>query len=768
MKMSGLSGLIIFFIATSVLLGCGGGGGGGSNGGASNSTAHSITDCYGCHADGLIAKYADENIFSEWRDSAHGNYEGTNYAGSPAYDDLTDTTCNSCHDDRGDGELLEDYYNTTGISFMGTVNRPLVGCESCHGSGDTHFGVGQMQYPDPDASICGNCHKEDSYHAEENPEGDGIYEAYQSSPHAGPVSEEAYADGSTTDAQAKCSKCHTDEGARLYKEISGGYDELEAAAYSTDPVADVNAVQCRTCHDAHDTSKLLKPAGEGTSAEYETCTACHQNEDDSYHGTNNPEFDAADTTRTIYDTHFDNDATNNIEGYIIDKSSDRACSDCHNPHDANNGLNDEWANSAHGGHILQTIDVTGKADVAEKPWMEYNWKGSDRQACHRCHTATGFKNYADASATYDPVNNVFAAATGVQKEMLYCWGCHTNNVGGLRSPGSYVSPRYIAGTATVVNGSATVSGTGTTWNSTNTPVGSLFQVSGDSTINIVKTINTTTQITLNSVYAGASASNVNYSISTYIVPTGRSVDPGTEGSTICVSCHSGRQTGEFIKNYPVALTGKNFGSFNSHYLAAGAIMFRTIGYEYTGLDYSNDISFIHDTIGTTGGSDGDNGPCVGCHMKTDESHSFEVVEGDLGAVTDIRAYTNVCSGCHGNKATLISTLNTRDTQYNAALSALDAQLQGKGIYWCVNYPYFKSAAACGGGFYTAWPDKDTLGAAFNYNLLKNIPAAYVHNREYTRKLIYDSIDFLDNGALDTSVEATLVSGDAYDYLNGTR
>ncbi|MBI5665559.1 MAG: hypothetical protein HZC49_10825 [Nitrospirae bacterium] len=765
MKMSGLSGPIIFIIATSVFLGCGAGGGG-NNGDASGSTAHrSITECYGCHADGLIAKYSGENIFTEWRDSAHGNYAGADYSGAPAYDDLTASTCNACHDDRGDGELLKDYYSTTGISFLGTVNRPLVGCESCHGSGDTHYGVGQMQYPDPDASICGNCHKEDSYHAEENPEGNGIYEAYRSSPHAEPVSADVYADGSATDAKAKCSKCHTDEGARLYKDISGGYDTLEAAAYSTDPVADVSAVQCRTCHDAHDTTRLLKPAGEGVSAEYETCTSCHQNEDDSYHGVNNPGYDASDTTRTIYDTHFDIDTTNNIEGYIIDKSSDRACSDCHNPHNADNRINDEWAQSGHGGDILDSI-VSGRASVAVKPWMEYNWKGADRQACQRCHTATGFKNYADGPAAYNQERNVFAVATG--REMLYCWGCHSNNEGELRSPGSYVSPRYIAGTATVTNGSATVTGTGTTWSTSNTPIGSLFQVSGDSAVNIVKAIVSTTQITLNAVYTGTSAAGVNYYVTPYIVLTGRSVDPGTGGSTICVSCHSGRQSGEFIKNYPVTLTGKNFGSFNSHYLAAGAIMYRTIGYEFTGRDYSNDISFVHDTIGTNGGSDGDNGPCVGCHMKTDESHSFEVVEGDLGEVTDIKAYTNVCSGCHGNKSSLISTLNTRDTQYNAALSALDTQLQGKGIYWCVSYPYFKTATSCGGAFYTAWPNKDTLGAAFNYNLLKNIPAAYVHNREYTRKLIYDSIDFLDNGALDKSVEATLVSGDAYDYLNGTR
>ncbi|MEW6601593.1 MAG: hypothetical protein AB1499_11550, partial [Nitrospirota bacterium] len=261
-------------------------------------------------------------------------------------------------------------------------------------------------------------------------------------------------------------------------------------------------------------------------------------------------------------------------------------------------------------------------------------------------------------------------------------------------------------------------------------------------------------------------------VAPYSVPADRiAAVPDINGSNICVSCHSGRVSGDYLKglNFATQVSGKNFGSFNSHYIADGGIMYRTLGYEFTGLDYSNAVSYVHPTIGSTGGTEGDNGPCVGCHMRSDESHSFEVVDGDLGAVTDIKSYTNVCSRCHGNKAALIVALNDRDAEYNAALAALESQLNVKGIYYCSSYPYFKTAAACAGGFFTAWPDIDTLGAAFNYNLLKNAPAAYVHNIEYTRKLIYDSIDFLDGGGLDKSVETTLGgSGDAYDYLNGTR
>ncbi len=39
--------------------------------------------------------------------------------------------------------------------------------------------------------------------------------------------------------RTRCSKCHTDEGARLYKDVSGGYDEFEEQLPdSLPPVAD--------------------------------------------------------------------------------------------------------------------------------------------------------------------------------------------------------------------------------------------------------------------------------------------------------------------------------------------------------------------------------------------------------------------------------------------------------------------------------------------------------------------------------------------------
>jgi hypothetical protein len=48
-----------------------------------------------------------------------------------------------------------------------------------------------------------------------------------------------------------------------------------------------------------------------------------------------------------------------------------------------------------------------------------------------------------------------------------------------------------------------------------------------------------------------------------------------------------------------------------------------------------------------------------------------------------------------------------------------------------------------------------MGAAYNFNLLEHDPGAYVHNRMYTKRLIYDSIDWADDNDMNYSVGATL-------------
>jgi hypothetical protein len=48
-----------------------------------------------------------------------------------------------------------------------------------------------------------------------------------------------------------------------------------------------------------------------------------------------------------------------------------------------------------------------------------------------------------------------------------------------------------------------------------------------------------------------------------------------------------------------------------------------------------------------------------------------------------------------------------------------------------------------------------MGAAFNLNLLEHDPGAYVHNRIYTKRLLYDAIDWADDNRMNFSVGKTL-------------
>ena len=69
-----------------------------------------------------------------------------------------------------------------------------------------------------------------------------------------------------------------------------------------------------------------------------------------------------------------------------------------------------------------------------------------------------------------------------------------------------------------------------------------------------------------------------------------------------------------------------------------------------------------------------------------------------------------------------------------------------------------------------------MGAAFNFNLLEHDPGGYAHNRYYAKRLIWDSIDFIDDFTMNDSTPATLVTvltdatelAAAQAYLGATR
>lgn len=640
-----------------------------------------VDNCLTCHS---------ANVGQAWLAGVHGN------PGTPAFPDaaLTDPACLTCHDQLGDGQRL--FAATNGAE----ANRPVVSCESCHGGGQYHRGVGPVPYVAPDHTRCGQCHNETYPHGS-SPEGKGIMEAFAASPHIKSLNEAVFVAG-TTDVRARCAKCHSDEGAKLYLGVDGDYASLKAALPDTAAaLAGANSVQCRTCHKPHTENELLEAATAGRSSEFNTCTNCHQlatagNEKIvAYHDPAANQY--GQLGEIITDTHFATAGNwlgsdggqnqNDIAGYAMSFADARVCRNCHNPHDANTAINNQWAASKHANR------------AAAGAWAHYNWTEasgnvrndgsatSNRTACQRCHTTTGVIAYLVANADGNTADYVapLAYSANYKPEMLHCNGCHTDSVGGLRATGR-VTPGY-----------------------TNDP----FQ------------------------YPDAGASN------------------------LCLVCHTGRESGGSIANDTDADGVRSF--INSHYLTAGGTVYGASGYEYTGQSYANPSFYAHDKIGTTGApGTGTRGPCIGCHLSSSESHSFEPVAKDAqGAVTAITS--TVCASCHTGQFPLTAAgLEEEKEHFQSALEALRLQLAAKGIHFFNAHPYFYNAANGAGGAFTNWAEpyglanyKNTMGAAFNYNLLEHDPGAYAHNRFYAKRLIFDAIDFLDNGAVDGTTGAAI-------------
>lgn len=733
-----------------------------------------FSTCFKCHADsnnpaGLKKPFGDTQTVAAnglgWLNSRHANANKT-----PTYADSTWTSsCATCHDTNDGGQGILNFYLDTGLATFGTANKPIAGCESCHGNGGTHYGVGPLVYNNPAAAQCGTCHDTNYPHTTlaRYKEQLNILSDYTSSAHSSSRNSKVLVAGSTTDVTAACSRCHTDEGAKRYSKIYDGsstgqstYGEVGTLLAGQSDIAGASAVECKTCHDAHNPGRFLAEnattlttvtiSGAATSvsttgpaltnvtngtwsAEFATCNTCHQllkadgtKNTAGYHDPSVNSAAATDSSQIITDTHFATSGSwtgtgginvNAITGYQMDFANKRACTNCHNPHQANVTINRQWHASKHGGDF-----------TAIGAWAHYDWKMASRQACQRCHTTTGLITYLDtliAGGTYT-TGNIAAAANSTAPEMLQCQGCHTDNKGTLRDPGA-ITVTYYGDAQALAD----------------------FTTTG--------------------------AAPVTY--------------PNAKGSNICISCHTGRESGASIKSSTKTFTTAT--SFiNSHYLTAGGTVFAETGYTYYSstdtYNYVNPSFYKHDKIGLDSAvapNTGTNGPCVGCHMTSTAdattnygSHRFLPYAKDSnGVITTLT--TTVCATCHSGQYSMTATeLEHQNTLFQNTLEALKTLMAAKGFYYSANYPYWYSNAA-GTAAASSWgttkaKGQQTMGAAFNYNLLKHDPGAYAHNRYYAKRLIYDSIDWMDDqtlnhstpGYLNSLADSVTYKADAITYL----
>lgn len=518
-------------------------------------------------------------------------------------------------------------------------------------------------------------------------------------------------------ASQVCAGCHAKNVAPVYIDASGAVvpgsptivQEYVNARHNTEAFA--TCAQCHKPAQGHPnpTTAVVNPDAVGG------CMDCH-------YGLDLPHFN-----KNIGIT-FDGTAAAQYVDLALTNYNTGAqggCRSCHNPHDTTSRMplfKDYSKSSGHG-------DVMGTA------WIHYRWKGTDRTACQRCHTTSGFISKVTGGTgvvTFDPADNT--------KQTLYCIGCHQNYSYKLRK-GLAVTGVYQSGTTTVP-----IFGT---FNDPTDPNPVIDPVTGQQ--------------------------------------TAQNTFPDIGKSNLCMNCHSARAIGDNIKKTAAnaAFDFKNLSFVNSHYLTGGATVYAVSGYEYPNRDYVNRSSYKHNQIGTSlQPATGSGGPCVGCHM-TPARHTFKGWTKDDTTEKITSIVSLACATCHSDMTP--DAMNEQKDLLEAAAAALNAQLATKGIYFSVNNnPYFFTAPydptytpptdACPTknlavknwqtGGTTAWtwdPVKKTcnspagiagtagtgpinMGAAFNLNLLMHDPGAYAHNRYYTKRLLYDSIDYMIDGA----------------------
>jgi hypothetical protein len=222
-------------------------------------------------------------------------------------------------------------------------------------------------------------------------------------------------------------------------------------------------------------------------------------------------------------------------------------------------------------------------------------------------------------------------------------------------------------------------------------------------------------------------------------------------SFICMTCHRGRESMSTLDADIAAraAAGQRPRFRNIHYLPAGATLYgkdAKVAYMF-GPAASYNGKWAHDG--------GDTAQCKYCHLpshtfapefKTNCGFCHPEAGGDLEHIRKQRATDY--NGVNGTTDTLKAEVGSFEAALYAAIQAY-AVAHGLDpiVYNDATYPYWFKAA---GGSYTTW-DATMVRAAFNYQWSQKEPGAWAHNTLFLLQVLYDSIDMLDDGVLNTSV-----------------
>jgi len=548
----------------------------------------------------------------------------------------------------------------------------------------------------------------------------------------------------------------------------------------------LNVAGCATCHKHTHQNSCANCHGGGVpsgpmaandpSAE---CSNCHVSGPNLIQGLDgrhlpllNSNFGAGSSYSLTQGWRTNASAATTTAGWMILQGSDfqSQCIWCHNPHD-NRVLpqHKDWAESGHGATTAAYLGTDFKRRGSPS---DYRTQVAG-DSCVRCHTATGFINWVgsgmqDVSAWGSSTRLRFGSSTtAMTKQTLYCYVCHDNGKGKAYAFGRDNQRSIPAQGAN--NG-----------------------------IRVWFNYSTTTPTAVTGANANGTVTFVPMKVTNF------SVDfPYIGISDRCLLCHSGRATGSLIKEIATkvnangeTVTFQKLSRIGTHDFAGGGTMFRALGFEfYPSSSYAQPGSrpYLHDQLGM-----GDKrGPCVACHMSSAETHSLEAVAFSNRTSAALSALANnfpissistaLCSTCHASGGVgnpffngTVAALNAKKTGYGLTVNAVNAWLVAKALVWArtaggvtsatntsnwVSQPdaalstNYASQSACVPPGSTAADFMDigtrNMGAALNYDFAKNEPGAFVHNDLYIKRILYDTIDWLDDCTMNNSTPAAL-------------
>lgn len=531
--------------------------------------------------------------------------------------------------------------------------------------------------------------------------------------------------------EAKCAQCHGSS----FNSQSGMpiYSEYVQSKHFINGVGKV--VGCQDCHGGGAQHNGVGPIPYANPDQAGKCFGCHK---PAFLG----QFNADGKPTAIQKAHFYNiTGAGTHDAMYVTKNFENGCTACHEPHNPLKGKGaaerKAWAESGHG-------------RVSNAPFADEDFK--ENTSCIRCHTSTGYSNFLANKWTTPFPTSTWATAGDNGREVLTCRTCHVNDSFAVKSAPAFVAP----------------------YNSNKNP----------------KTF------------------------------------PSVSKSNLCIACHSGRENADTIE----AITDFSNASFkNSHYKAGAALMYMASGFwNYTSSSQAigsstrlktmtpdntsvptygvaGGVTSTHRKLGTTmingdghnpavfvPGSFDDNGPCVTCHLNANGAPTGDRAAHGHSWKIDVNAAAQLCINCHASEvavggvadATALATfLEEQSAGFTDALGLIQNLFLTKyQIKYDPNaYPYFydmqkdatgKTAvkdwtrSALNGGVKNQVLGKRLMGAAFNLNLLTKDPGSYAHARTYVRRLIYDTVDYLDDNVLNYSAGATAIAYDPVKYVKG--